>query len=83
MENKKLKNEISDDRQKDELVKFDSQPEFNQSFIDDLTKIKQHGTTAPTYTPKKFIDQIYFYDDGVDRKLYLYINNTWRSTTLT
>ena len=43
---------------------------------------KQHLTTAPTLTPKNFLDQIQFYDDGNNRRLYLYVNNTWRFVTL-
>ena len=56
---------------------------FNEDYVNDLVKLKQHITTVPTFIPKKFIDQIQFYDDGTDKILYLYINNTWRSIALT
>lgn len=40
-------------------------------------------TSAPTYTPKSFVESIQFFDDGVDFRLYLYINGTWRYVALT
>ncbi len=55
-------------------------------FIGLLTALrapKQYVKTAPSLIPKTFLDQIQFYDDGVNRRLYLYINNTWRYVTLT
>jgi hypothetical protein len=44
---------------------------------------KKHLTTAPTLTPKTLLDQIQFYDDGSNRRLYLYVNKVWRFVTLT
>jgi len=44
---------------------------------------KKHLTTTPTLTPKTFLDQIQFYDDGSARRLYLYVNKVWRFVTLT
>jgi len=41
-------------------------------------KIKRHLTSAPTYTPKNASEQFAFYDDGVDKKLYAYINGVWK-----
>ena len=52
-------------------------------FLEALRRMKQHRTTAPTFTPKNFLEQIQFYDDGSARKLYLYINKTWRYVSLT
>lgn len=58
-----------------------------QSFINtkflNAFKLKQHWTAAPTYTPNNFFDQIVFYDDGVNFRVYLYINGTWRYVALT
>jgi hypothetical protein len=48
-----------------------------------LRKPKLHLTAAPTFTPKNFMEQIQFYDDGTNRRIYLFINNTWRYATLT
>jgi hypothetical protein len=39
--------------------------------------------SAPTFTPKSFVESIQFYDDGVNFRLYLYINGTWRYVVLT
>jgi hypothetical protein len=55
----------------------------NQPYIDDLYKIKQHTETEPDFIPRKFIDQIQFFDDGEDVKVYFYINGSWKSITLT
>jgi len=51
--------------------------------IKNIKKIKQHVTSAPTYTPKTFFDQIVFYDDGSTRRIYFYINSAWYYATLT
>lgn len=48
-----------------------------------LQQIKRHVTTAPTLKPKNLLDQIQFYDDGATRRVYLYVNNTWRYVALT
>lgn len=44
---------------------------------------KKHLTSAPTFIPKNFLEQIQFYDDATNRRLYLYINKTWRYVALT
>jgi hypothetical protein len=46
-------------------------------------RYRRHLTTAPTFKPKTFLDQIQLYDDGTNRRAYFYINNTWRYTALT
>ena len=42
-------------------------------------------STAPTYVPKKFFDQVLLYASGATYRLYIYdnVNNAWRYTTLT
>jgi hypothetical protein len=75
-----IKYESGDNINNDNLFKFNQ--DINQIYIRDLINLKQHITSEPTFIPKKFIDQIQFYDDGTDQKLYLYINNTWKSITL-
>lgn len=52
-------------------------------FLEMLRRMKTHRTTAPTHKPKSFLEQIEFYDDGVNRRIYLYINGTWRYASLT
>lgn len=52
-------------------------------FLQMLRTIKQPLATAPANSPKNFLQQIEFYDDGVNFRLYLYVNNTWRYCALT
>lgn len=49
-------------------------------------------TSPPTFIPKTFLDCFQMFDDGVDRRLYVYIlaqsdkthtTGTWRYSTLT
>ena len=66
----------------------DTKPSSEQdldAIINSVRSIRRHLTTAPgtKFVPKTFADQIQFYDDGTNRRLYLYINNTWRYVTLT
>lgn len=57
--------------------------DVNQIYIKDLINIKKTISTVPTFTPKKLIDQIQFYFDGsTTYRLYIYINNEWKYTTL-
>jgi len=51
--------------------------------LEAMNKPRRHITAAPTFVPGNFADQIQFYDDGVARRLYLYINGTWRYVALT
>ena len=48
-----------------------------QMFLYLLRGIKQHITSAPTNIPKNFLQQIEFYDDGTEKRMYLFINNAW------
>ena len=61
---------------------LDNQNFINSKFMEQH-KIKKHGKVVPTYKPVSFQEQFYFYDDGVNRYLYIYINNVWRKTSLT
>jgi hypothetical protein len=58
-------------------------PNDYQAIIQALRRPRRHLTAAPTLVPKSFVDQIQFYDDGTNRRIYFYINNTWRYATLT
>lgn len=52
--------------------------------IQALRTIKRSVSTAPTYTPKNFLEQFVFYDDGGGTvRLYLYVGTTWRYVGLT
>lgn len=43
-----------------------------------LVGLKKTNATAPTYTPKSFLEQIYLYKNGTDYRLYVYLNNEWK-----
>lgn len=51
--------------------------------LEAMRRPKLYLTTAPTFTPKNFLEQIQFYDDGVDRRIYFYLNGSWSYVTLT
>lgn len=46
-------------------------------------KLNEVFTSAPTYIPKTFREQFVFYDTGGVRRLYVYVNGSWRYSTLT
>jgi len=48
-----------------------------QYFLQSLRAIKRPITSVPTNVPKNFLQQIEFYDDGTEKRLYLYIANSW------
>lgn len=65
-------------------IEFDTQQLFNQTYINDLTNLLKTNLSVPTYIPKKFIDCFYIYWDGsTTYELYIYINNSWKKTSLT
>ena len=87
---------------KDKKAEFVTQPEQpNQSkqsippidemakyitFLEMLRRPKRHLTSAPTFTPKTFLEQIQFYDDEAGsptRRIYFYVNGGWHYVTLT
>jgi hypothetical protein len=70
--------------------KSEAREELKPNMLDEYTPIietlrrpRRHLTIAPTFTPKSFIDQIQLYDDGTNRRVYLYVNGTWRYAALT
>jgi hypothetical protein len=65
-----------------QMAEFDDMAKMIPIF-DMLRKPKYHLTATPTFKPKTFLEQIQFYDDATNRRLYLYINGTWRYVTLT
>lgn len=40
------------------------------------------ATVAPTHKPINFWESIVLKDDGTNRRLWIYINGTWRQATL-
>jgi len=39
-----------------------------------LLNPKKHVTSAPTHTPRNFYEQIVFYDDTTNQRIYIYLN---------
>lgn len=62
---------------------FDFRPEDYINILNQIRVTKRHITVAPTITPKNFMEQIQLFDDGVDYRLYLFVNGTWRYVALT
>lgn len=57
-----------------------------EDFLVILRKLQspaKYITSAPTDTPKSFVDSFRFYDTGGVRRLYVFINASWRYVTLT
>lgn len=50
---------------------------FSEKLINDVY------TSAPTYTPKTFIEQFAYYETGGVKRLYFYCNNGWNFVVLT
>jgi len=73
---------------KKELTQKDVKEEniFNKLTVLDswtFTGVLRHSTSAPTYTPKNKKEQIVLLDDGVNHRLYIYINGEWKYASLT
>lgn len=79
--------EVQDDPQSSNTGKekpvFDFRPEDYITILNQIRVTKRHITVAPTITPKNFVEQIQLFDDGVDYRLYLFVNGTWRYVALT
>lgn len=81
----KLKNQfkVNEISIKDNTNHFIEKNDINQIFTKDLKDVLKTHSTLPTYTPKMFIDSFYLYFDGTTTyRLYIYINNEWKYTTL-
>lgn len=48
-----------------------------------LRTIRRPVSTAPTFIPKNFLEMFQIYENGATIRLYVYVNRTWRYTTLT
>ena len=64
-------------------ISKDQKDKSNQIYIDDLKRILKTRDSVPTYTPRKVLDCFYLYKNGTDYRLYIYINNEWKYSTLT
>jgi len=54
----------------------------NISLLDLLSRVKRHVTTAPTYIPRNFFEQIVLFDNGSATRVYFYVNDGWYYVTL-
>jgi hypothetical protein len=52
-------------------------------FLNAMKVTKKALTSAPTFEPKTFYQQIQLYDSGGVRRLYIYINGAWRYVVIT
>ncbi|MEB3215394.1 MAG: hypothetical protein VKN72_03905 [Nostocales cyanobacterium 94392] len=59
-----------------EIGKIDELSRFI-AVLEVLRKPKYHLTSAPTFTPKTWLEQIQYVDDGATQSIYVWINNAW------
>ncbi|MEI6529691.1 MAG: hypothetical protein WCN88_04865 [Candidatus Falkowbacteria bacterium] len=74
-------------RGNNEVAPTDIKTGTNQDFINqkflETYQIKQHWKVVPTYYPKNFYEQTVYFDDGINRRIYTFINGVWRYVTMT
>lgn len=60
-------------------------PDFETylAVLEAMQRPKRHLSSTPDFIPKNLAEQIQFYDSGSVRRVYFYINGTWRYSTLT
>jgi len=65
-------------------VKIEINPEVSamddRNYVDDFRGIIPINSTAPTHTPRKWVDC--FYEDGTANKFYAYIDGAWQQLAL-
>jgi hypothetical protein len=54
-----------------------------QPILEALRRPRRPLFTAPTFVPKNLTEMIQFYENGTTRRLYIYVNATWRYVALT
>lgn len=54
-----------------------------ENILELLLKSKKTISSVPTHIPRNMYEQIEFYENDTTRKLYIFINGVWYSTTLT
>lgn len=51
-------------------------------FISLIQTLRKPVSSAPTFIPKNFLEQIQFYENGGTYRVYFYVNKAWKYTTL-
>lgn len=51
--------------------------------LEALRRTKRTVSSAPTITPRNFYDQIQFYNNGTDYRVYFFVGNVWKYISLT
>lgn len=54
-----------------------------EPILETIRRIKQPVSTAPTVTPRNFIEQFVVYENGATVRIYIYVGDTWRYVALT
>ena len=62
---------------------LNNNPMNKNPLLDLLSRVKRHTDTVPVYTPKNFYEQFVFFDDGTNQRLYVFVNGSWKYSTLT
>ena len=57
--------------------------EYLLTVFKEVLQLKKFSANAPTYYPKNFFEQIYFYHNGADYRVYFWVDNAWKYTALT
>lgn len=60
-----------------------SEKEENVDLIHALRKKKRPVSAVPTYVPRNLIEQFVLYENGATRRLYVWVEGTWRYAALT
>jgi len=53
------------------------------ALLEELKTVRRAVSATPTYTPKNFLEQFVLYESGATRRLYIYVNRSWRYVALT
>jgi len=64
-------------------IEFDTNKMFQETALFLMNLLKKSSSVVPTFAPTEFKDQIYFYKNGSDYRIYFYIDNSWKYTNLT
>lgn len=54
-----------------------------EGLLSNLRRIKKPISAVPAFTPRSFYDQFQFYVNGSTKRLYIYMDNTWRYVNFT